>query len=135
MARRFVWLGAVALALGAAVVLYRGPGREFVRGHVGDVAATMLVYALLGLAWRARPWVRAVVTLGIASAIELGQTVWHATSWIGEMTAGSTFDALDFAAYVVGVVVAFAWERRQRRRIGPPNGALVHGISSCVIGS
>ena len=119
MARRFVWLGAVALALGVAVVVYRGPGRELVRGHVGDVAATMLVYALLGLVWRARPWVRAGVTLAIASAIELGQTVWHATSWVGEMTAGSTFDAWDFAAYVVGVVIALAWERGQRRRTGP----------------
>ncbi|HZJ68019.1 MAG TPA: DUF2809 domain-containing protein [Kofleriaceae bacterium] len=117
MARRFVWLGAVALALGGAVVAYRGPGREFVRGHVGDVAATMLVYASLGLVWRARPWVRAVVTLAIASAIELGQTMWHATSWVGEMTAGGTFDAWDFAAYVVGVVIAFAWERGQRQRV------------------
>ncbi|HEY0992549.1 MAG TPA: DUF2809 domain-containing protein [Kofleriaceae bacterium] len=118
MVRRLVWLGAVALALGGAVVAYRGPGREFVRGHVGDVAATMLVYALLGLVWRARPWVRAVVTLAIASAIELGQTMWHATSWVGEMTAGGTFDAWDFAAYVVGVVIAFAWERGQRQRVG-----------------
>lgn len=116
MARRFVWLGAIALALGAAVVVYRGPGRELVRGHVGDVAATMLVYALLGLVWRTRPWVRAVVTLAVASAIELGQTVWHATSWVGEMTAGSTFDPWDFAAYVAGVVVALAWERGQRSR-------------------
>jgi hypothetical protein len=118
MARRFVWLGVVALALGAAVVLYRGPGREIVRGNVGDVAATMLVYALLGLVWRARPWVRAAVTLAIAAAIELGQTVWHATSWLGEMTAGSTFDAWDFAAYAAGVVVALGWEHA-RPRLAP----------------
>jgi hypothetical protein len=118
MARRFVELGAAALVLGAAVVIYRGPGRELVRGHVGDVAATMLVYALLGLVWRARPWLRAVVTLAIASAIELGQTVWHATSWLGEMTAGSTFDAWDFPAYAAGVVVALGWEHA-RPRLAP----------------
>jgi len=115
MKRRFVWLAAVALALGAAVVLYRGPGRAFVRGNLGDVAATMLVYALLGLVWRARPWVRAVITFAIACAIEIGQTIWHATSWVGEMTAGSTFDAWDFVAYAAGIVVALAWERSAPR--------------------
>jgi uncharacterized protein DUF2809 len=113
VARRLVWLAVVALAIGAAVLIYRGPGREFVRGHVGDVAATMLVYALLGLAWRrGRREVRAVVTLATACAIELGQMAWHATSWVGELTVGGTFDAWDFAAYVVGVVVALAWESR-----------------------
>jgi len=108
--RRFVWLAVAALAIGVAVLVYRGPGREFVRGHVGDVAATMLVYALLGMAWRARPWVRGAVTLAIAAAIEIGQTVWHAGSWVGELTVGGTFDAWDFAAYVVGTLVALAWD-------------------------
>jgi hypothetical protein len=110
MSRRFIRLAAIALALGGAALFYRGPGRPFVRGHLGDVAATMLVYALLGLRWRARPWLRATVTLAIACAIELGQTVWHATSWIGALTAGSTFDAWDFAAYATGVAISLVWE-------------------------
>ena len=36
MKRRFVWLAMAALALGAAVVLYRGPGRGVIRGHFGS---------------------------------------------------------------------------------------------------
>ena len=112
MKRRFLWLAAAALALGLAVLLYRGPGRGVIRGHVGDVAATMLVYAVLGLIWRARPAVRAVATLAIAAAVELGQTVWHGKGLAAELTVGSTFDGWDFVAYAIGVVVAVAWELR-----------------------
>jgi len=111
MKRRFLWLGAAALALGAAVLLYRGPGRGVVRGHFGDAAATMLVYAMLGLAWRARPAVRAGAALGIATAIELGQTLWRGEGLFGELVVGSTFDGWDFVAYAVGVVIAVTWER------------------------
>jgi hypothetical protein len=111
MKRRFVWLAVAALAIGAAVLLYRGPGRGVIRGHVGDGAATMLVYAMIGLIWRARPAVRAAATLAIAAVIECGQTVWHAKGLLGELTVGSTFDGWDFVAYGIGVVIAVAWER------------------------
>lgn len=113
MKRRFVWLGIAALALGAATILYRGPGREIVRGHVGDIAATILVYAMLGLAWRAQLRTRALVAFGIAFAIEVGQLVWHATSTAGELVLGSTFDWWDVAAYAVGVVIAVCIERAE----------------------
>jgi hypothetical protein len=112
MKRRFLWLAAAALALGAAVLVYRGPGRGVIRGHVGDAAATMLVYAVLGLIWRARPAVRAVAALAIAAAVELGQTVWRGEGTLGELTIGGTFDGWDFVAYAIGVAVAVAWETR-----------------------
>ena len=80
MKRRFVGLALVALALGVVVLLYRGPGRAIVRGHVGDVAATMLVYALISLVSKARMGYRAVGTLAIATAIEIGQAWWHVES-------------------------------------------------------
>jgi hypothetical protein len=110
--KRFVGLGLVAIAIGAFVLAYHGPGRAVVRGNVGDGAATMLVYALVSLAWRARPGRRAAATLAIALAIECGQAVWHVHSLAGELTLGNTFDPWDLVAYVVGVVVALAWDRR-----------------------
>ena len=110
MRRRFVWLAVIALALGVAVLLYRGPGRAIVRGHGGDVAATMLVYAIVGFAWRARPAWRAIATMAVATAIELGQTWWHARSLAGELLIGGTFDALDFVAYALGTAVGVAVE-------------------------
>lgn len=111
MKRRFGWLAVAALALGAAVVLYRGPGRGVIRGHFGDVGATMLVYAVLGMMWRARWAVRATAAMAIAAAVEIGQTLWRGEGFLGEMTVGSTFDGWDFVAYGAGVVIAVIWER------------------------
>lgn len=117
--RRFVWLGLAAIALGIAVLVYRGPARGVIRGHVGDIAATMLVYALLGAVWTARMRTRALAALGIATAIELVQVVWHAKSLVGELLIGSTFDAWDLVAYALGVGVALVWETARRDRCVP----------------
>ena len=114
--KQFALMVGVALAVGACVLLYRGPGRDLVRGHVGDIAATLLVYALLGLVWlRGSVAVRATATLALATAIELGQTVWHTRSLADELVLGSTFDPWDLVAYALGVAVAIAWERRGQR--------------------
>ena len=111
MKRRFVELAAVALVIGVLVLLYRGPGRELVRGHVGDVAATMLVYALIGLVSRSRIRVRASITMAIALTIELGQTWWKVDNAAGSLLLGSTFDAWYIVAYAIGVVVAIGFEK------------------------
>jgi hypothetical protein len=117
--RRYVVLAAAALAIGVAVLLYSGPGRPFVRGHVGDVAATMLVYALLSLAWRAPVAYRATATMAIATAIELGQTWWKVESSAGALLLGTTFDGWDLVAYAAGIAVAVAWDvSRDRSRSG-----------------
>jgi hypothetical protein len=78
---------------------------------VGDVAATMLVYALIGFAWRVRITVRASVTMAVAVAIELGQTWWKIDSSAGALLLGTTFDAWDIVAYAIGVAIAVLWER------------------------
>ena len=110
MRRRFLWLGLVAIGIGLAVLAYRGPGRVLVRGHVGDVAATMLVYAVAGMTLRARIAIRALVTFAFALAIELGQTMWRADSLAGELLIGSTFDPWDIVAYAIGVAIAVVWD-------------------------
>ena len=109
-------LVAVALAIAAVTLAYRGPGRALVRGHLGDVAAPMLVYALLGLAWRARPATRAAATFAIALVIEAGQLVWHARSTAGQLLVGAHFDPLDMLAYAIGTAIAFACELRHLRQ-------------------
>jgi len=112
MKRRLGWLAVAAIGIGAAVLLYRGPGRGVIRGHVGDAAATMLVYAAIGLIfWRARPAVRAAAALAIATLVECGQTVWRGEGALGELVVGGTFDGWDFVAYAAGVAIAMAWER------------------------
>jgi hypothetical protein len=113
--RRFLWLGLAALAVGVAVLMYRGPGRSIIRGHVGDVAATMLVYAVVGSLSGARIAWRAAATMLIATAIELGQLVWRMESQAGELLLGTTFDGWDLVAYAVGVFVAIGWELSRGR--------------------
>lgn len=116
MKRTFLWLGVVAIAIGIAVLAYRGPGQPIVRGHVGDVAATMLVYAMLGMLFaRVRMAWRAAATIAIATAIEIGQAFWHATSTAGKLIAGNTCDPWDIVAYVAGTIVAVGWERATMR--------------------
>lgn len=84
------------------------------RGHVGDVAAAMLVYAAFGLCFPGWTWrARSGATLCVAVAVELGQLVWSplGRSTVGALTVGSVFDPVDLAAYVAGVVIGVGWER------------------------
>jgi len=117
MRRRFVVLAMIAIAIGVGCLVYRGPGRAIVRGHVGDGGATMLVYAMLSIAFvRTKPWLRAAITMAIATSMELGQLVWHATSTTGALLVGSTFDWWDFVAYILGTLAALGWDRATRPR-------------------
>ena len=111
MNRRFFWLAAAALGLGFACLVYPGPGRLFVRGHVGDVAATMLVYAAFGFTgWSRRA--RIAATMAVAIAVEVGQLYWSplGRSGAGALIIGSVFDPWDLAAYVAGIAVGVIWE-------------------------
>lgn len=116
-ARAPLLLAGAALAAGALVLAYRGPGRALVRGHFGDVAATALVYALLwlGPCRRSSRAVRAALAMAVATAIELGQTWWTARGLAGELVLGSTFDAWDFVAYGLGVALAWSYDRARAR--------------------
>lgn len=119
MPRRRAWLALAALLLGLACLAYAGPGRAFVRGHVGDVAAAMFVYAAFGLTgWSRRS--RVAAALVVALAVELGQTLWSpiGRSGVGALLIGSVFDPWDVVAYVAGVAIGVTWEGA-----GPPRAA------------
>lgn len=128
--RRYAPLGLAAVAIGAAVLVYRGPGRPFIRGHVGDVAATMLVYAFLGVVlgaarrgrFTAPAWL-AVSAMAIATALEVNQKMWTGTGAAGELFVGSSFDAWDFAAYAAGTVIAIAYDVVMARKAGAATAA------------
>ncbi len=110
---RLAIIAAIGVGLGVIALAYRGPGRPIVRGHVGDIGATMLVFALVSAAWRGPRWARAASTAAIALAIELRQTFAAAPEdVVGTMVLGSTFDAWDLVAYGVGIAAAWLLDRR-----------------------
>lgn len=104
-------LGVVSWAWGELAL----PGRAVIRGHVGDVAAVALVYAVIGMFWRARWQVRAAVTAAIALAIEVAQRGGGERGGeVGELVLGRHFDPWDLVAYAIGLAVAVAYERSSR---------------------
>jgi hypothetical protein len=118
--RRVAPLALLALGLGLAALLYRGPARGIVRGHGGDVAAAMLLYAALGaLPWPRTPGGRALLAGAIALGLELGQLLWTGHGLAGELLIGSTFDPLDLLAYALGLLLALAYDRARQRDYRP----------------
>jgi hypothetical protein len=61
--------------------------------------------------------VRATATMTIATAVEVGQLLWHAASTAGALTVGATFDGWDFVAYIAGTAFALAWDRATRSHV------------------
>lgn len=105
-------IAAAALGLGAASWAWGRlgwPARGLVRGHLGDVAATALVYAIVGGISDARRKTCAAVALAVALVIEVAQR--HAPSEVSAaraLTLGARFDPWDLLAYVAGVALAAA---------------------------
>jgi hypothetical protein len=107
--RRACLVAATALAVALAVLVYRGPGWHFTRGHVGDVAAAMFVLAAITFAApRRRMRVLAPTSLAACALVEVGQTLWSGLEGtaVGEFVLGAVFDPIDLLAYAVGTVVA-----------------------------
>jgi hypothetical protein len=111
--RRFLLPSALAFALGFGSWLYRGPGRPFVRGYLGDVFVVALLYFVAGLAWRASIRARALAVGLLALAVELSQLVRRAPSGstLNELTLGAFFDPYDLIAYAFGLLAAALYER------------------------
>jgi hypothetical protein len=108
-----------ALALLVLLVLLAtvGAGLGWTRSFVGDVLAVLWVHCLLAtVAWM-RPPVRPLLALAVGLAIEAAQYVSQQTGWqvsspVLRVVLGSTPDALDVLAYLIGFLLALLLERR-----------------------
>lgn len=101
--------------LGLGVIVYRGPGRSFVRGHLGDVLVVAFLFFLAGALTRASARARLVAVLGLALALELLQALRGAgrdVSTAEALSLGATADPLDLLAYGLGLSLAWLVERR-----------------------
>lgn len=114
----------VAISLGVAAMHlvtgpdYGGPLRGFVTGHLMDVLLPFAMTLLLGMGSADLPFhVPAVARGGIVVAfgvvVELAQAR-------GLALFGRTADPLDVLAYLVGAVLALAFERGVLARLARP---------------
>lgn len=113
--RRFVLPFALIIAVGAGVLVYRGPGWHWIRVSFGDVLAGAAVYLFAAIFWRA-PWRRralavAAFTVGV-ECLQLARLVGPDSPQWMHVLLGSTFDPWDLVAYVVGIAGAIALEIR-----------------------
>jgi hypothetical protein len=120
MRRRMLALALVSVGFGAACFFSRHP---FVRGHLGDVAAAMLVYALVALTFRRG---RLAVAAAICFAAELRQLLVTPAGPAADLVLGRHFDPIDLAAYAVGLLVALAWDSVRVRSIHKAQGTISH---------
>jgi hypothetical protein len=110
-----VILAAAALLVGFISWLFGAlslPGRAIIRGHVGDVAAVALVYALIALVSRGLPSICALLTAITAVAIEVAQRGGGSKGAAGDLVLGRHFDPWDLLAYAIGIALAVTWDRR-----------------------
>jgi hypothetical protein len=109
--RQLLFTFGVGLALGLTALAWAAldlPGRPWVRGHLGDVGAVMVLVAAIGLALPrlgARAWI--ALAAAIAAATEVAQALGvRGEGLAGELTIGATFDPLDLLAYGAGLALA-----------------------------
>lgn len=94
---------------------YKGPLPEFVNGYLLDILIPLAFYLLLCLVEipQLRPWpIKAILVFGAASSVEMAQ-------FFGLPILGRTFDALDFAAYGLGLALAILLDMVAFPRILP----------------
>ena len=113
-----------ALALLVLLVLLAtvGAGLGWTRSFVGDVLAVVWVHCLLATVVWMRPPVRPLLALAVGLAIEAAQYVSQQTGWqvsspVLRVVLGSTPDALDVLAYLIGFLLALLLEHRH---VGAP---------------
>jgi hypothetical protein len=130
-------LAAAALLVGFVSWLFGAlalPGRALIRGHVGDLGAAALVYALIALASKGRPALCALLTAITAVAIEVAQRGSGHRDELGQLVIGNHFDPWDLLAYAIGISIAVAWDtaptrRHQAEMLDPSHAALPRSSS------
>ncbi len=124
---RLLYLGATLVGM-ILVLIYRGPGWPFIRGHIGDWLVVQFIYLV------ARFWVRdrwryhlavGVFLLGVVvEMVKFFASGSIPPTFFAEITIGSIFDPLDLIAFAAGVVTVLVIERATiRTSIPRENGS------------
>ena len=118
----------LALAVVAGGLLWRSgliPLSPTLSNHGGDALWALMVFVGFGFLFPRNPtWTNAVLAVGFSWAVEFSQ-IYHAP-WIdslratipGRLVLGTTFNAIDLAAYAAGITIGAGCEMIWRRRGG-----------------
>jgi hypothetical protein len=117
---RFLYIAATLIA-GVLVLIYRGPGWPFIRGHVGDWLVVQVMYLIgrfwIGDRWRYH-WAGGVFLLGVlVEVIKLFTAELIPHTFFAEITIGSTFDPLDLIAFMLGLITVLVIEQVLSKRL------------------
>lgn len=113
---------AAALLLGVELFIALAVHDRFVRPHLGDSLAVILVYVSLRAVTRLPVLPAAALAFGVAVLIEFGQLIGITTilglrhSAIARTLLGTGYDPRDFLAYAAGALAVLAVERWRRAR-------------------
>ncbi len=118
--------GFLALAVVAGGLLWRSgliPLPPALSNHGGDALWALMVFLGFGFMFPRNPtWPNATLALDFSWAVELSQ-IYHAPwiDWLratipGRLVLGTTFNAIDLAAYAAGIAIGAGCEMIWRRR-------------------
>lgn len=122
MTGRWAYGIAAAILLAAEVVIATCVHDDFVRPHVGDCLAVLLVYCSLRAVMPLTISASIIAALLLAFAIEFGQLfgmlamLGLENSTFARTVLGTGFDQRDFVAYAVGGGIAWVGEHGLRRK-------------------
>ncbi len=114
MKKRLIYflISITALFCGILVAFYINQ-RSFMRGFAGDILIVIFIYSSVKVIMKETPPLRAAAgVLAFSLFVEFIQYTglpkhFSPHSIITILTLGSTYDPMDIAAYVIGVVVIF----------------------------
>lgn len=114
MRQKYIFSALTCLLAGLVIFVYRGPGWVVLRYYVGDVVAVAFLYFGLSALWQGPVLARLGAITAFALGIELAQLLKLTpkdNSLVTEIIFGSSFDPIDFLAYAIGLIAAYAFER------------------------
>ena len=119
MKKRLVYLYMALFCFAmCAVIVYFFSDLLFIRGFIGDVLVTILLYCFIKFFVDIRPFKMSALILLISYTVEILQ-YFKFVEWIGlgdsriaRVVFGTVFDLKDLVAYTIGVIIIYLLDKR-----------------------
>ena len=117
MTSRYLLRLACIVALGMVTMVYSGPGADPIQNQLGGTFYVLAwMYFVLCIRPNWHPVLVGVIVFFFTCLVEFNQ-LWDPAwlesvrqEWLGHLVLGSTFDWMDFPAYLLGLLIGLALE-------------------------